>query len=88
MENNYLRLESEDQLLDFINQLYYNNSNYANLYQYIQFSNVSVSKMKEFLELYDFNDMNRDTWNSIIKRLLLDPSKIYTIPVIKRYKKY
>lgn len=80
LEYKNLRVESEDQLLDFINQLYYNDRDLSYLYEYVQFKNVSVDNIKEFLELFKFYDMTTAAWISISKRLLLDPSIEYKIP--------
>lgn len=45
LEYKNLRVESEDQLLDFINQLYYNDRDLSYLYEYVQFKNVSVDNI-------------------------------------------
>lgn len=87
LSDNKLKLESEDQLLDYINQLYYNNKEFSCLYEYVKFSNVSIVKMKDFLEIFDFYYLTNDTWKSLNKRLLLDPTKAYKLPETKRYQK-
>lgn len=80
-----LFLESEDQLFDFVTQLYFNNKEYASMIEYVQLQNVSVSYLKRFLEIFNFEDMTKGSWNSFINRLLLDPCTKYTIPKTKRY---
>lgn len=69
ISNPQLKLEDEDQLLSFINKLYKNDSNFCELYQYVNFSNVSLSAIQEFLSIFDINDMNNMTWKSVSKRL-------------------
>lgn len=65
-----LKLDTENQLLDFINELYYKDSTFSTLYSYVIFANVSSEKMKEFIQLIDLADINRETWDSLADRLL------------------
>ena len=44
-----IQLESEDQLLSIINQLYLNDSSYSNLHEHIEFICLSEEKITEFL---------------------------------------
>lgn len=53
ISNDHLQLESEDQLLSFINQLYKENNQYSILYEYVMFSNVKSDTIGEFLTLFD-----------------------------------
>ena len=64
-----LKLESEDQLLKFVNGLYSNNSKYSILYEYVDFLNVTGSSMSDFLSIFEVNDMTQMTWIGIQKRL-------------------
>ena len=45
-----LQLESEDQLLEIINDLYTKDLAYCSLYSFVDFSNFSTAKMKEFVQ--------------------------------------
>lgn len=42
---------------------------------------------EEFLNIFDFYYLTNDTWKSLNKRLLLDPTKAYKLPETKRYQK-
>lgn len=68
-ENPKLRLESEDQLLTFINKLYLKDSQNSILYEFIDFSNISPAKISEFLAIFDFNDITHNTWEMLSFRL-------------------
>lgn len=67
-----LRLNTEDQLLNIINQLYKTDSANSFLYCFVDFLNVSVETISEFLRIFDINDITNETWESISTRLLQD----------------
>lgn len=69
INNEKLELDSEDQLLHFVNELFVTNSNYSFLYEYVQFENISCEMMKEFISIYDIDFMNCAVWKSISMRL-------------------
>ena len=69
LNNDQLRLKSEDQLLKFINELYSNNSEYTILYETVLFTNVSSEAMKEFVYAYNPIEMSLGTWKELSKRL-------------------
>lgn len=69
IENPNLQLESEDQLISFINKLYLSDSKFSHFYEYVNFLNVTSKKMKEFLKIYDINDINNKIWEKISDRL-------------------
>ena len=72
INNPKLRLFEEDQLLTFINDLYLKKSDYSFLYEFVIFQNINdPSSIKVFAEIFNANDMTRETWNSITKRLQL-----------------
>lgn len=80
-----LELESEDQLLKFADSLYKRDDKYSILYEAVFFENVSALAMKEFLSLFDSDDMTAATWDRLKKRLekeSLSESK----EIEKRYK--
>lgn len=70
-----LHLTSEDQLLNFLNTLYSRSNDknrrfYSKLYCNVLFSNVSCDSISDFLNVYDINDIDGETWSSISQRLL------------------
>lgn len=69
IKNPKLQLKSEDQLITIINQLYTSNSKYSFLYEFVDFSNVSVNKITEFLSIYDIKDLTHDSWKNLSSRL-------------------
>lgn len=70
INNENFQLENdEDELLHFINELYLTNHAYSILYSFVCFSNVEVNNIEEFLNIFDFNDLNLGTWKSISNRL-------------------
>lgn len=69
LEDDKLVLNNEDQLLKFVNQLYEKDSNFSILYEQIIFKNVSPEAIKEFVLLFNYNDMNKTMWISLCKRL-------------------
>ena len=69
LSNDHLRLKSEDQLLNFINKLYSNNSKYSILYETVLFSNISSEMMKTYIAQFDPNDMTGGIWKKLSKRL-------------------
>lgn len=73
--NENLQLESEDQLLDLINELYLKNSKFSRFFEFVNFENVEIESMKEFTRIFDLNDMNASIWSSIIYRLQYSISK-------------
>lgn len=70
-----LRLKNEDQLLKFIISICIEFSNdssqYSELYSNVLFANVEESTIGEFASSFDFNDLNSDTWMSLLQRLKL-----------------
>lgn len=70
--NDKIRLKSEDQLIKFVNDLYSSNSKYSVLYENVLFSNVSKEKMKEFVSIFDVNDMSTEVWKCMSNRLCCD----------------
>ena len=64
-----LRLESEDELIDLINELYQKDREFFELYSYVYFKNVSSSKMKEFINIFSIEDMSEEIWQTISSRL-------------------
>ena len=65
ISNENLILSSEDQLLEFINELYISNENFSILYEYVYFLNVTKKPMTEFLSNLQFDDLNKNIWYNI-----------------------
>ena len=85
IKSDKLLLNNEDQLLSFINQLYMRDSKYSVLYENVFFSFVSVSKISEFIQIFDISDLNTETWISISHRLQQEISIDYNAQNEKRY---
>ena len=64
-----LVLKSEDQLLNFVNDLYSSNPNFSILYEYVDFLNTSNESTNDFLNAFKFEYFNRNIWNKILLRL-------------------
>lgn len=65
----HLKIQSEDDLLHFINELYLTSKKFSNFYSYVLFANVGQEAIDEFVNIYDYNDLTREAWNSISNRL-------------------
>ena len=68
-----LCLRDEDQLLDFINGVYIHSKNghkYSILYQNVKFMNITKEMAKVFIQHFDINDINEETWLSLSNRFI------------------
>lgn len=84
-----LQLKAEDQLLRVLNELYLNNQKCSILYENVYFRNVSSEAIKEFICIFDINDITTSTWMNITGRLSEDikSNKLTQIDLpLKRYK--
>ena len=52
-----------------MNCLYEKDRKYSSLYEYVEFINVCAEGMNKFTEIFDFNDMTKPTWETIVRRL-------------------
>ena len=88
--NPKLRVHSEDQILTFINQLYLKDQSYSYLYDYVLFSNATSNKIKEFLDIFDINNITQEMWRSLSYRIEQDVTKTDTSNYNKKryYKKF
>lgn len=68
ISNSSLQLPDEDYLLQFVLDLYSTNSSMSNLFDYVDFLNVSNEELLNFHEKFDLNDVNGLIWNKIIGR--------------------
>lgn len=69
LNNENISLLKEDQLVNFINHLYFSDSKYSKLYDFVLFENVGTKAIDEFLNIYDINDMTNEIWAAISRRL-------------------
>ena len=69
LHSSKLKLNNENELLEFINHLYTNDTEYSKLYDCVLFSNVNSSGIEEFLSIFHIEDINISLWNSISTRL-------------------
>lgn len=65
-----LTLDDEDFLLNLIIELYSSDHKYSELFEFVEFRNVSEKKLKEFIDLFDIDDLTQGTWRSICARLI------------------
>lgn len=86
ISNPNLQLETEDQLLTFINDLYYKDSNYFCLYEKVLFCNVSSESIQKFIEIFDINDLTGEMWNKLSQRLIQKVQNDEFKIELKRYK--
>ena len=81
ISNQSLKLKNEDQLFNFINELCLKqneneNENYSRFYGYVIFSNLSPESMETFINNFDYNEIDHETWTSLSNRL--------TKPILKQ----
>lgn len=72
ISNGKLRLQSEDQLLRFVNNLYKSDSKFATFYEFVLFSNVSTEAIQEYIDIFDVEYITRAAWSAVTERLKLD----------------
>ena len=69
LSHSELQIQDENQLLRIINQLYNSDSRYSILYKFVYFIFVDEEKIQEFIEIFDFNDIDGEIWSNISIRL-------------------
>ena len=74
ISNESLKIQNEDQLFNFINELCIRqkeneNENYSRFYSYVIFSNLSSESMQTFINNFDYNEIDHETWTSLSNRL-------------------
>lgn len=88
LSNDKLLLKDEDELIEFINYLNTKDSNkFLFLYETVLFPNVSSAKMKDFVSIFDFNNMTYEIWNNLAGRLTNEIQLKSQFEPSKRYKK-
>ena len=68
IQNDNLKVKDEDSLLQFITELYLENSTRKYLFENVFFSNVSQNCINNFFNIFNLNDITPEIWQSIIKR--------------------
>lgn len=69
LSNNNLVLLTEDELLQFVNELYSNSKEYSVLYSYVQFDHIEQMQLiNNFIQVFDINDLNQSIWERISVR--------------------
>ena len=56
VNNSKLQLKDEDELLNFVNKLNKEEAEFGFMYESVIFVNTTSNMMKEFVEIFDFND--------------------------------
>ena len=69
LRSGLFQLDKEDDLIDFINELYLEDHEYLNLYSEVYFNNVTTRKMNEFLYIFSYNEMTNEIWRNLSTRL-------------------
>lgn len=68
ISNRKLQLEDEDSLLRFITNIYSDNHKLSYLFENVNFLNVSQKAFQEFSSTFQYDDLSRHIWDSIIER--------------------
>lgn len=87
ISNDHLRLNSEDQLLEFVNELYKLDTKYSILYDEILFENVSSKTIQEFIQIFDTEKMSQMTWIHLCDRLKIEIQVAQRVSQLSRYDK-
>ena len=69
LNNDELQIKYEDDLINFVNELYLSDSKYSILYEQICFQNITSKKMIEFIEIFNMNDITNGIWKVLSNRL-------------------
>ena len=65
-----LKLKDEGSLLNFILELYENDSKFSVLFEYVIFANVDDELLENFINEFNIEYINKNIWSSICNRLL------------------
>lgn len=83
IENEKLRINDEDSLMNFILSLYEDDRSYSFLFESVLFFNISKDTLEKFINEFDIEDLNHIIWQSICN-ILIRPN-INTKKFAKRY---
>lgn len=70
INNENLKLNDEDSLLEFVLDLYSGDAKSCELFEYIEFNNVSEEKIENFINKFELEHLNFGIWRSICTRLI------------------
>ena len=73
--NSNLKVQNEEELFDFVLELYLKSKEYATLFSYVIFLNLTTNSIQKFRQYFDINDINNSIWTSICYRLEQNISK-------------
>ena len=62
-------MRDEDQILRIVNEIYQRDRKLFNFYEFVIFSNVTTEAINEFIEIFDYNDINNNIWVTLSDRL-------------------
>ena len=65
-----LVVNSEDELLEFVNDACDGDSGMSYLYEFVEFDKVSSECISKFIEVFDYSNLTRGTWAKLSQRLL------------------
>lgn len=69
IKNEFLKLDEEYSLLNFILKLCEDDSKYSSLFEYLNFNNISEKSFALFIEKFSIENLNASIWRSICQRL-------------------
>lgn len=94
ISNSNLKLESEDSLLDFINEIFPKEEegeeeyfNKISFYEQLEFLELSGSKFDDFAEQLEASKMTNALWRKLYRCISIYRTRSYSNVGIKRYKK-
>lgn len=64
-----LKIHDEDELFEFVLEMYEQNHINGFLFEYVLFCNISEENMSKFIEKFEIEDMNVHVWHSICGKL-------------------
>lgn len=67
--NESFRVESEDQLLNYVIEKYKKDKKYYRLFDFVEFQNVDQETIEKFISIFSIEDLSFGTWQKICKRL-------------------
>lgn len=87
LSSSHLKIENEDSLLDFIHQIFSNDNSNQKLinsdnieitafYEVIEFNNLSEDKFREFLDMFDYNQITGLLWQKLTQCFYINQKKL------------
>lgn len=86
LQNPKILRRNDDQILSMINELYLKDRSYTNLYEYVDFTKISLENMKNFSDIFDMNDLTNGIWMKLKQRMNQDfnskhDEKTFNVPL-------